>query len=78
MALNGPKSAPVALMTPTTAAKSKTQKLSTRAKIAPLMTISNDPASSILRLPTRSAIMVRNPPSTTSPKRVRVMKRPIW
>ena len=78
MALKGPKSLPVALITPTTAANNNIQKFSNRAKVAPDSTIKTEPPKSTRRRPTRSATSVRDNESSTSPRRVSVMKSPIY
>jgi hypothetical protein len=72
-----PKSLPVALITPTTAAKSSTQKFSARANTTPDNTIRNEPAKRIRRLPTRSATKVRSTDRSTSPSNVRLKNKPI-
>lgn len=62
---------------PTMAANSKIQKFSKYENSRPDKTISPDPAKSILLRPTRSATIVKKSPKKTSPRSVRVMKRPI-
>jgi hypothetical protein len=59
------------------AARSNIQKFSKYEKTSPDKIISAEPANNIRRLPTRSAIIVKNTPKKTSPSSVSVMKRPI-
>jgi len=74
----GPKSPPVMLITPKMAANSRSQKFSNMAKTIPLEIINKEPPIKTFRRPTRSAMRVRYVPRKTSPRSVRVMKRPIW
>ncbi|KAI6765764.1 hypothetical protein HG530_006834 [Fusarium avenaceum] len=77
IARKGPKSLPLALTTPTTAAKSKTQKFSNVQNIAPETAIKSPPATRTRRRPSPSAMSVTTNPRTTSPSSVKLMNKPM-
>lgn len=66
------------LITPRTAAARRIQKLSNKAKMTPLPTIKVEPNRRTALRPIASAKRVRKKLITTSPTRVKVIKRPIW